>query len=278
VTRRQGLAVVLALSAIVAPAIASGSDVYVVRFNTSGAPIPIPPCGGMVYQDALVFYNSGDSDASITLLGVSNGVAADPQSLVVSARQTRSSQGDSVATGSWAPDPQPALWVAHLNVPDQMQIKSRLLVLEGQPPSCNGFPGPYARVYAGISMPVITHLTPPNIPQVLLGTDIGGNVAETADDGRINVGVYNGGSIPASAVVEVRRACDGGLVANRSAMIMPNTIEQLGGLTSVFTGCSALQAGGYESYVLVTVDQPSFSYAITLSNHRLPLTPIGSAP
>jgi hypothetical protein len=126
-------------------------------------------------------------------------------------------------------------------------------------------------------MPVVRALKPAGEPQIHLSTDIGGDSGGFGIDGRTNVGIYNGGAAPASASVELRRACDGTLLEQRSAEIPANTIIQLSGFSEVFDGCSKLETAGFETYVVVTADQPSFSYAITLSNQRLPLLPISSS-
>jgi len=99
-----------------------------------------------------------------------------------------------------------------------------------------------------------------------------------ADDGRTNVGVFNAGSVAATATVELRRGCDDVLVASRSVAVPPNSIVQLNGLPFASEGCSAIRTAAYETYVVVTVDQPSFSYAITLSNKRPPWIPVSSSP
>jgi hypothetical protein len=255
------------------------ADVYVVRFNTARAPaFAEAPCTYLTYRDDLIFHNAGPSDASIELLGVSNGTASSPRALIVESGAVRSSEGDSAAAASWAPEPQPLLWVAHLAVPNSVKVTSRLLVPTGLMAGCDGSSGGLVRTYAGIAMPVVQGLTAPGVPQVHLGTDIGGDAGGTADDGRTNVGVYNGGSVAATATVELRRGCDGVVIASRLAMIPPNTIQQLNGFSAAFQGCSALKTATYESYVVVTVDQPSFSYAITLSNRRPPWIPVSSAP
>lgn len=254
-------------------------DVYVVRFNTIGSrAFAEPPCTFLSYRDDLVVRNSGAADARITLLGVSNGTAASPQVLTVPPGQTLSSEGDMAAFASWAPTPQPLLWVAHLDVPAEVLLLSRLIVPAHAAAGCDGGPGGLIRTYAGIPMPVVRELTPAGIPRVHLGTDIGGDSGGTADDGRTNVGVYNGGPIPAVATVELRRGCDGGLVASRSATIPPNTIVQLTALSAAFQGCTTLNTATYETYVVVTVDQPSLSYVITLSNTRPPWIPVSSSP
>jgi len=127
-------------------------------------------------------------------------------------------------------------------------------------------------------MPVTRELVTRGLPQIHLGTDIGGNAAGMADDGRTNVGVFNAAAAVATATVELRRSCDDVVVERRTATIPPNTIVQLNGFSSIFQGCTAINTGAYESYVVVTVDQPSFSYVITLSNQRPPWIPVSSSP
>jgi hypothetical protein len=126
-------------------------------------------------------------------------------------------------------------------------------------------------------MPVVRALIPAGKPHVLLGADIGGDASGTADDGRTNVGIYNGGTASATASIELRRGCDGGLLETRSVAIPANEIVQVNGLSNEFIGCTDLDMGTYEAFVVVTVDQPSFSYSVTLSNVRLPLLPVSSA-
>jgi hypothetical protein len=255
------------------------ADVYVVRFDTLRAStLAELPCTFLSYRDDLVFRNGGTSDQIVRLLGVSNGTATDPLPLTITPGQILSSEGDAVAIGTWGPTPQPLLWVSHLDVPNDVQVVSRLLVPTYLFAGCQGGSGGSERTYAGIAMPIVRALIPAGTPQVHLATDIGGDAGGTADDGRTNVGIYNGGSVNAGATVEIRRACDGGLITTASTSVPPNTIIQVGSFSAAFEGCTAIHTASYESYVVVTVDQPSFSYAITLSNHRPPWISVSSSP
>jgi hypothetical protein len=276
-------ATAFALLTVSTSGVALAREVYVVRFNTvRELTFFAPPCSRFSYQDHLVFYNAGPGDATVELLGVSNGTATDPRALTIPAGKARSSDnpfgGGDTATDSWAPNPQPLLWVAHIEVPDQVQIISKLWVVTSEPVSCPVLPIPPGRAYTGARMPVVPALTPAGVPQVHLGTDIGSDLGGTAANGRTNVGIYNAGSVATSAVVELRRACDGGLIASQAAAIPANSIVQLVGFPSVFQGCAAVDAAAFESYVVVTADQPSFSYAITLSNDQPPFAPLSSSP
>jgi hypothetical protein len=277
-------ATAFALLTVLTSSVALARDVYVVRFNTvRELTFFAPPCSSFSYQDHLFFYNAGPGDATVELLSVSNGAATNPRALTIPAGKARSSDnpfggGDS-ATSSWAPNPQPLLWVAHLEVPDRVQVISKLWVVTSEPVSCPALPVPPGRAYTGARMPVIQALTPAGVPQVHLGTDIGSSdLRIRSENGRTNVGIFNAGSVAAAAVVELRRACDGGLVASQAATIPANSILQLLGFSSVFQGCTTSDTAGFESYVVVTVDQPSFSYAVTLSNDRPPFAPVSSSP
>src|SRR5262249_11541071 len=151
--RAIGTWLVAIVATVCGAGVAFSADAYVVRYDTTRAAAPFPPCGALVYRDELIFQNAGAADAQVLLLGVSNGIAANPQALVVPAGKVRSSEGyceGCSAASTWAPDPQPLLWVAHLDIPEQVKVISRLLVLAGSPEVCNGFPGTSAHTYAGI--------------------------------------------------------------------------------------------------------------------------------
>jgi hypothetical protein len=159
--------------------VAAAAQVYVVRFNTLGSPVfAEAPCTYLSYRDELVFRNAGSGNATVRLLGVSNGTAQTPQDLTVAPGQTRSTEGDaSAVAASWAPTSQPLLWVDQLDVPDSVQIVSRLLVPAYPTAFCEGGVEAARRTYAGIPMPVIRGLTAAGVPKVHLATDIGGDAA-----------------------------------------------------------------------------------------------------
>src|SRR5687768_13625497 len=143
-----------ALLTLLTSGVAQARDVYVVRFNTvRELAFFAPPCSYLSYQDHLVFYNSGSTDATVQLLSVSDGTAPNPRALTIPAGKARSSDsplgGGDAATSSWAPNPQPLLWVAHLEVPDRVQIISKLWVVTSEPLSCPSFPVPPGRAYTG---------------------------------------------------------------------------------------------------------------------------------
>lgn len=257
---------------------ASGVEVYVVRFLT-GTPAPTGPnCEYLYWQDEMIFHNTGDAPASVRLISVSNGARpANPEALPIGPRTTRTSDGDaSILTGTWGPTPPASLWVAHLDVPDGILAVSRASVRTFA--GCNPFPGPSGRTFAGVPMPVVRELTPPGVRSVHLGVDLGGTDTAGPEVARTNVGIYNAGAATASAFIELRQACDDSVVTNRSLSIPANSIVQTRMDADVFEGCNGLNAAGYDRYVVVTVDQPSLSYSISLSNQRPPWFPVVSSP
>src|SRR4029077_6232298 len=81
------------------------------------------------------------------------------------------------------------------------------------------------------------------------------------------VAIYNAGQQPALASIEVRRACDNSVVDNRTVTINPNTIIQVGGLTTGTNDCTiGTRTTNFALYPVVTVDQPSFSIVSTLTD------------
>lgn len=268
-----GLVGIVVLAA--APAVL-GSEIYVVRFDTP--PVPVDPCTLLYYRDELVFYNTTQDVATVRLLGVSNGGSVDnPRDLVLQ-RQAAASSFGSEEVASWTPANNPSLWVTRLEVSAGVQVLSRLLVGTPPTPACTP---PHAAVgfqkYAGGAMPVVNELTQAGVSQVHLATDLGADPFGRTTNARANVGIYNGGAELAHATVEMRRVCDGAIIASMAAAVPPDSVTQLNGLPSGADDCGASSAN-FEHYVIVTVDQPSFSYVVTLSNEQLPLTFIGTSP
>jgi hypothetical protein len=94
----------------------------------------------------------------------------------------------------------------------------------------------------------------------------------------INIGIYNAGRDPASAVVEIHRACDGVVVDNRTVSVPVDTIQQFGGFAAIassvdcpFNGVNGLNR---LAYAVVTVNQPSLSYAAIVADGQLPISAV----
>ena len=101
---------------------------------------------------------------------------------------------------------------------------------------------------------------PANQPQVHLGTDLG------VKDARINVGIYNQSQSVANAHIEVRRSCDNSVVDARDVQVPPDALIQVGGLRKGLDTClSNPTTQGWLRYTVVTVDQPSMTFATAIS-------------
>jgi hypothetical protein len=253
-----------------------GDDVWLVRTNADGGVVE-PPCGGLLWGDDIVFHNSSQDVKTIHFVGLSNGEALAPLDLVLAPGTTVGglrSQREEV--GSWTPFPRQSLWSIHLDVPSGVDVVSRLISRISGANSC-GFPST-SPDYAGVSLPVIRALSPAGTTQTHLGSDLG----DTArlQGARINVGVYNAGTVTANVTVEIRRGCDDGLVAKRTFRVPPNSVEQTNGLPafSDYEACTTLNTSEFVTYAVVLVDQPSFSYVAVLANGSVPRPPITVAP
>ncbi|HEX7252575.1 MAG TPA: hypothetical protein VF376_06810, partial [Thermoanaerobaculia bacterium] len=180
--------VILAVGALRALA----GDVYAVRFvvethlNDGGL------CAR--WSDDLVFHNATGVDAAVSLVGLSGTTPLNPIVLPVPAGRTISTRGNV----NWSPIstvPVP-LWIVHLDVPDGIVVQSRAeafseLCLEGPPSLVPDF--------GSFSLPIGRGLMRAGSKKVFLGADLG------AEANHSNVGVFNGGTATAQAIIEVRR-------------------------------------------------------------------------
>ena len=252
---------------------ALGADVYVVRFITSG-PLVEPPCRYLNWNDHLVFHNTTDRDATVRLLGVSNGPRRpEARDLVVPAGRSRSVIGTSL---DWHPGSGENPWVNRLDVPVGVLLASRLETRIGVGAPCG--PSLDSRGIGATGLPTFSSLRAPNERQYHLATDIGPDATGYAANARINVGIYNAGASAATATIEVHRGCDERLMDSRVVSIPANTMIQALGLstrTGIDCPGSPYTAATHNTYVIVRVDQPSFSYAVTLSNEVPLQIPIG---
>ena len=270
----QGIAAIVFLALLLWPAHASARQIYVVRFIAAG-PIIDPPCGYLHWIDELAFHNTGPAPATIRLTAISNGMQRpDATDLVVPSGRTRTVRGKSQ---SWNPsDDDVGLWVNQLDVPSLVVMSSRLVVGVS-----TGLPCPLvaeSRHFGATALPVFTDLRPPNQEQYHLATDLGSDRTGHAASARLNVGVYNGGTVAATARIDVHRGCDDAVTESRAVSIPPNAVVQIPGLPhNIGPGCQSVGTDAWISYVVVTVDQPSFSYVVSLSNELPPKIPIGVA-
>lgn len=274
----------LGLFLLLSAGIVRAGDVYVLRFFAGVWPTGIP-CEGYFWQDRLMFHNPTASEQRVRFLGVSNGSARlDARDLVLPPGRSVSAVQDSAFGGgvstllNWFPFPLMdfdfLLFVDHLDVPAGVAVASRI---ESHQSSnlCTPFPNINNKSFGLLSLPVYRSLTPAGMRQYHLGTDLGSDDVGLTNPSRVNIGIYNGGSVPANATIELRRSCDDGLIASRGVRIPGNAILQTAGLVNEVKdgpGCAISLLP--QTYAVVTVDQPSFSYVVTLSNELPPKIPI----
>jgi hypothetical protein len=261
--------VIVVFALIVTPTLWA-APAHVIRFSAIGA--HVAGCDSLAWGDVLTFYNSTAGTVTVRILGISNGPPSNlspdhidlPPGSVISA--------NALLGSSWFPIGNPqatsALWIMHLEVPEGVVIESRDEMFDMY--ICNAEPG-FLGSLGKVSLPVFRDAVPANQPQVHLGTDLG------VKDARINVGIYNQSQSVANAHIEVRRSCDNSVVDRRDVQVPPDTLIQAGALRKGPDTCLANPTTqGWLRYTVVTVDQPSMTFATVISG-QLNLTP-GLAP
>jgi hypothetical protein len=215
----------------------------------------------------------------VRFVGVSNGEARpNPRPLTIPPRQAISLSGESQL--DWEPAQTAILWINRLDVPDGVLVANRVQSFFFQPDHpetpCTG----RTIRYAGLPLPVFSALIPAGKTQYFLGTDVGSNPSNIGiTDARLNIGVYNAGSVAATATVKIYCGSPGAdpgfpnsLLVTASIRPSANGVLQQTVLGSTqAAGC--FTAGNSFWYATVTVDQPSFAYAIGLSNESPPKFP-----
>ncbi|HSP15581.1 MAG TPA: hypothetical protein VLV78_12590 [Thermoanaerobaculia bacterium] len=212
------------------------------------------------YTDT-IFHNLGTTVAKVSLVGQGVAPLITQVSFDVPAK---SSVALSKEIGRMPPS---GMNIAHFDVGDGVFVESRLEVRYDQP--CVAIP-PAAGPSGKIGFPVFDHLVPAGELQVHFGTDLG------FQRSRVNVGVYNAASVPATAHVELRnQACFPATQAKADVVVPPNTLVQ----TSLAPGlCEFVENDSTPPWVrttVVTVDQPSLSYATPVSNQQSPNVSFG---
>ena len=274
-TRRPGLATGAAILLLL-PTPAAAADVYVVRFLTQRYITSTTECLMVGWWDHLIFRNTANEDQTVRLIEASNGYQPPrEESLVLPRNRTRSlySYRNTPQPGGsnvWTPDGPYVFLVNRLDVPAGVLVESRGEVYggagEGTPLPCDPFRVGVS-VLGSFPLPVVRSLVPSNSRQFHLGSDLGTLVSRT------NVGIYNGGALTATAVIEVRRGCDDALVEGRSVSVPANTVIQTGGFINDYQRSGCLGFGSspdHNRYVVVTVDQPSFSFVTTIAQDLPP--------
>lgn len=282
VSRTRPLRIALiSLCLVLASSTARAREIYVVRFLAGSWPTDVP-CEGYFWRDHLMFHNSTTQEQHVRLLGVSNGsIRGDSRDLVLPPGRSVSVFGNTAIGGGasglldWSPAaaPEPNLFVNRLDVPAGVLVSSRIEVPQSGS-LCTPFPTTSLVIFGSAQFPLYASLTSAGNRQYHLGTDLGSNGLGLTADSRLNVGIYNAGSSTANATIELRRSCDDGLIESRSIRVPGNAIIQYTGFKNDTSGYSSSCGMLYPTYAIVTVDQPSFSYVVTLSNERPPKIPM----
>jgi hypothetical protein len=279
---------VVAISLLLVPSAAQAREAWLLGFHTEPIRYPgEPDCEALQWQDKEYFFNSKATPAVVRLLGISNGPKpVGAQDITIPANSLFAT---SISQPPFRWDPcvfscDVTIFVAHVDIPEGVLISSRAEVVSSlftMPDTICPLPGFTAKVFAGQPLVVKLGLAPAGSPQYHLGIDIGTDTdgdSGAAGDTRASIGVYNQASVVANATIETRRGCDDALIERRNLTIPPNTVFQFGGFSTDTSGCGAgIKTPRYAVYAIVTVDQPGFSYAISLRNDMLP-TFVGTSP
>ncbi len=267
----------LSLLALIVSSSASATDIYVVQGAANGPPLNSGEL--ILWSTDAVFYNAGITDARVRLLGISNGGGGtiNPAEFTIPPRRSASLQR---LVSAWRPGANDPLWIIHLEVPPEVVADSLLFIGSTTVP---GFPAvPITRPFrfGKVRLPVFNALVPAGQPQVHLGTYLG---SPSDIPSRINVGIYNGGSVPATARIEIRQQCDDTVVDSRAVIVPADSLIQVTGFQALERNCPPFVpgtlGGSFDAvYTLVTVDLPSLSFVSNLANNSLPLTSMSITP
>lgn len=265
----------------------AGKEIWVVRFNTQ-FPDVIPPCQSLVsWHSNVMFHNTTDEQRQVQFLAVSNGPQRpDVQVLLVPPHQTVMLRGLAPGGPHWEPDLPlnlSLIWVNKLNVPDGVVVADRgeSGIFELRTPSQAGPCDGVTYSSQGLAFRVFDQLTPAGVSQYHLGTSISDLTSGARlSDSRINVGVFNASASPATAVIQVICSIDADIqrvpdpsVVSVQITVPPNSLVQKAVVSSTLAQPCQLPSSPAPYHVIVTSDQPGFSYAAAVSNETLPKFP-----
>jgi hypothetical protein len=245
------------------------SPVYVLYVHT---PLLNQRSSARAWNGELRFFNSGSSDATVSVLHVSNGVSLPaPPPLTIAPGEMQ--RGPLVG---WFPPvtPEgPQLLVLELDAPDGVVVTDRIYSQFAD--SCNGeIPCTVPLINEGaVGLPVYTELRPAGQLQVLPAADLGDLVR------RVNVTLYNGGATLATATTTVRSACDNHVGGSFTTVVPPDTVLQAR-VPDAFLPLPCGESGGVgPAYLTVVMDQPGFAASATIANQEDLTVPfaVGSA-
>jgi hypothetical protein len=245
------VAALILLIARVAPA----TDVYVLRFLAGGA--MVSACSQITWSDEILFRNPGAQPATVELVettydllpGIARSLELPPQRVTsLTATNVR-----------WQAATFPFIGVAHLRVPDDVQVTSRVLPGVAQCTGACSCP-PFTNGQGALPQRTYTELIPANSPNIHLGADLPGIGSRT------NVQVYNASDFPADVTVEIHENCGDLTLASTRLSVQPRSIATAG-LTPQLQTCPVSELS-YDAgtYVLVRSNQPGLSWVTTLAN------------
>jgi hypothetical protein len=264
-------------------------EVWVVRVRTFFAS-DFPPCKPLVaWQSHLMFTNTTAQEQTVRVLAASNGsgLRPDARPLIVPPARTMSVRGPFPLDLHWEPagrpDNEQLFWVNKIDLPDGVLIAARAESGVAEPVQV-GPPCPTRNfLSAGLPLPVIRQLVPAGTPQYHLGVDVGDDLSTAfQSDVRLNVGIFNAAASAALVQVQVRcsdavsssRQVDPDQMLSKAFIAVPaNTLVQQTVLPSTRSLRCTLSGGANPYHVIVTSDQPGFSYAVGLDNEQLPRFP-----
>ncbi len=266
--------VVASLFSVASPARLVATEVYVVRFLTTN----IDTCPGAAYRDQLAFRNTTGQDLVVRALEGSNGYVPPEDPLTVPAGRSRAVFIETFSrrgvSNRWTPVAPFVFMVNKLDVPPGIVMQSR-----GELWGRGLFPGdcsPFSvgtEILGSFALPLVYSLTPAGVPQFHLTSEFG------TVPSRTNVGVYNGGTTTGTAKIEIREACDDQIIETRTVSVPARSVIYAVGFknTSFSPSCKEFDnASDYSRYVIVTLDQPGFSFALTVAE-VLPPVPLVSS-
>jgi hypothetical protein len=237
------------------------AEVYVLRFRTNRN-YSDSTCKVVNWRDELLFHNRTNMPKVVVNLATTAGAARPLGQLLIPAGRTISTvAGD--ALRDLGGDPfGAALLVNQLSVPDGVVVSSRADVF-GPPVACGAPPTSTIHSFGSLPLPVVRALAPANEQQIHLTADLG------IQQRRTNVVVFNAGAEIGTAHLEFRTGCDDSLLSESFLSVAPGAVIQAQGFTDDPFARSCFGAGlttDFTRYVVVTVDQPSFSHVMTISN------------
>lgn len=256
--------------------VARAADVYVLDMAARAQRLP-DSCTALFWDADTLFYNTGNSMATVSLIGISNGLGNSDRSQPAAATIPGGSILSLRANTRWWEGADAGLWLYHLNVPDGVVVDGEMLPSRDTS-FCPGAPRTL-QSFGKERLPVFRSLVPSGSKQSIRGLTLGDLPAH------INVGIYNAGPVSANATIELRRACDNAVVETRLVNVAADSVQQFTGfqvpsssacaLATDFGGVSGLNGLGYVS---VTVDQPSLTFASVVSTADVPVSSIANVP